>query len=700
MEIIEFKKALPVWAENLELEQNIHMGFRCFIKGTRKARVYIACHTAYNLFINGKFIAFGPARTAKGYFCVDEIDVSEYLDREINTLAITVYSYNCKEKCYQYLNQNSFLACEVEADGKITAATGTDGFEAMLLSDYVRKTSRFSPQRMPVEVYRLKASSNDWKTDGSMEICKLKIQEKNTYIKREINYPEYERLAVRSVVSRGTHQRVIPLEYKRNSCDHKNDWGKETEENISQQLQEFRYSKSSTVDRNCNIEVRKNEFAIFDFERETTGMLSFKVTCTENTTFFIMFDEILKNGLVDPQRMNCNFAVKYYLEPGKYELNFFEPVSMSYANFVVTEGTGSFSDIHMVEYKHPPILKTIDCQNEKLQVIFRAAVETFRQNAVDIFMDCPLRERAGWLCDSFFLGRTEKFLTGDSKIEKQFLTNYLLEDYFGPDVKSGMVAMCYPAEYKSVSYIPNWAMWLVLQIEEYFIRSGDKKLIEEYKEKIYNLIKYFTDYENHDGLLQNLDGWVFVDWSESNNLVQDVNFPSNMMYAYMLEKVASLYGDEALREKAFNIKQKIRVLSFNGKFFCDNLVKTENSLVPGGKVTESCQYYAFFTGTATKELYPDLFNILFCEFKADRVQKGLYPEVYPSNAFIGNYIRFEVLARYGLWEQMKEEMVDYFYYMAEKTGTLWEKIDESASLNHGFASHVAVWLDAAFKKQS
>ncbi len=36
-----------------------------------------------------------------------------------------------------------------------------------------------------------------------------------------------------------------------------------------------------------------------------------------------------------------------------------------------------------------------------LKAIYDAAVETFRQNALDVYMDCPTRERAGWLCDSF-----------------------------------------------------------------------------------------------------------------------------------------------------------------------------------------------------------------------------------------------------------------------------------------------------------
>jgi alpha-L-rhamnosidase len=32
--------------------------------------------------------------------------------------------------------------------------------------------------------------------------------------------------------------------------------------------------------------------------------------------------------------------------------------------------------------------------------------------------------------------------------------------------------------------------------------------------------------------------------------------------------------------------------------------------------------------------------------------------------------------------------MDNFYYMAERTGTLWENIGAYASCNHGFASHI------------
>ena len=70
--------------------------------------------------------------------------------------------------------------------------------------------------------------------------------------------------------------------------------------------------------------------------------------------------------------------------------------------------------------------------------------DTFRQNAVDVFMDCPSRERAGWLCDSFFTARVAQDLTGTALLERMLFENYRLPDTFA-HLPEGMLPMCYPA---------------------------------------------------------------------------------------------------------------------------------------------------------------------------------------------------------------------------------------------------------------
>ena len=50
------------------------------------------------------------------------------------------------------------------------------------------------------------------------------------------------------------------------------------------------------------------------------------------------------------------------------------------------------------------------------------------------------------------------------------------------------------------------------------------------------------------------------------------------------------------------------------------------------------------------------------------------------------------LLKSGSFEKASEEIVSYFYYMADKTGTLWEFDSTYASLTHCFASYVIVML--------
>lgn len=162
-----------------------------------------------------------------------------------------------------------------------------------------------------------------------------------------------------------------------------------------------------------------------------------------------------------------------------------------------------------------------------------------------------------------------------------------------------------------------------------------------------------------------------------------------MLYVGMLSAAAKLYNDESLIIKAEKIKEYIRKRSYKNGFFTDQEVRKNGSLVNSGKSTEVCQYYAFFFDIATRELYPELFETLVESFGPDRKMKNLYNEIYEANAFVGNYLRLDILLRYGYTKKVLENVEGYFYYMAERTGTLWENVSENASCNHGFASHVA-----------
>ncbi len=150
-----------------------------------------------------------------------------------------------------------------------------------------------------------------------------------------------------------------------------------------------------------------------------------------------------------------------------------------------------------------------------------------------------------------------------------------------------MIPMCYPSDHYNGQFIPNWAMWFVLELEEYAARSGDRQLVDALRPRVLRLLDFFKQFENSDGLLEKLPSWVFVEWSKANSFVQDVNYPSNMLYSGVLDAAGRLYRLPELEAKAEGVRQAVRRQSFDGEFFVDNAVRKDGRLQVTANRTES-----------------------------------------------------------------------------------------------------------------
>ena len=701
-----FLKAQPIWAKGLEEEKNITLGLYKKISCEKgKSVLKVAVSGFYKVFINGEFLYFGPARCAHGYYRVDEIKLP--LKKGENHIAIETVNYYVNS--FYSLMQNGFIQSELTADGAVLAATGAaDGkaFELLRLNERIRRVQRYSFQRPFAEAYNLTEDYCGWRVGengGNASEQNTVISDIKKLLPRNIPINEFPKAFPDCKVGMGTVKTgVKPDNYRKDrSLIHIKDsafgnlegfFEDELQEHLSDEAQEMPTETLNTEDAKYGGKIRlnSNEFEILSFPCEKTGFITADINCLSDSTLYFLFDEILtENGDIDPLRLDCCNVIKINLKRGNYRFMSAEPYGFKYIKLICLGGELEINNLSITQTVCPaPITFDFKSGDGELNKILAAAKETFIQNSFAIFTDCPTRERAGWLCDSFFLGRAEKSFTGKNLIERNFLENFLLPESFD-NIPEGMLPMCYPADVDDSGFIPNWAMWFILELKDYKERTGEDEFVSLFKNRVYRLLDWFKKYENNDGLLEDLPGWVFVEWSKANDFVQDVNFPSNMLYSSALSAAGELFGDKELTEKAEKLKITVRERSFDGEFFRDNEVYDNGALVSTENRTETCQYYAFFTGVATKELYPELWKTLSIEFGPDRAKKGAYPEIHPSNAFIGNFLRLELLCKNGYYVQLLEEIKGYFLYMAERTGTLWEHKDTCASCNHGFASYVA-----------
>lgn len=726
-----FLQAVPVWMEGKETEYNFSLGFaqKFEIGNGQNVEIAIAASSIYRVFLNGTLLGYGPARAAHGYYRVDCYRPGKEGLQQENVLAVEVLCFNVNS--FSDLDQPAFLQAEVRAEGRVLLATGgrENGIPARRITDRLQKVQRYSFQRPFIEAYRLEPDYIDWRTmpvdearrvalvvcktegtskadepGGSKESCGTcelsKTYGEKKLLDRHVAFSErtFRNAQNRIAVGEFGKARVEKPQFRDRSLTEISSILKGYPEQDLELCVTALVDRTETVSlESCtggdcaaeNKRLEQGQFAIYDMGRNTTGMFRFSLSCKEKSHVIVTFDEVLdSDGDVNYSRMGCANAISLELAAGEYEIELMQPYTCRYLKPMIFDGEAVIREISIREYKNPDAGKaSFACSDPVIEKIFEAGRETFAQNAVDIYMDCPSRERAGWLCDSFFTGRVEPDLTGDTRVEDNFLTNYLLPETF-EFLPEGMPAMCYPSDHNDKTYIPNWAMWLVLELEEYAKRNPNQDLIGKMYGRVKGILDFLSHYENEDGLLENLESWVFLEWSRANELTGGVNYPSNMLYAGTLAAAGRLYQDKGWLRKADEIRETIRNQSFDGTFFRDHAIRENGVLQVQEDTTEVCQYYAFMFETADRNRYPQLFSVLMNEFGPKRDVKKVCPSVAVTNAFIGNYLRIELLSASGDADRIIDETRDFFSYMADRTGTLWENTGAYASCNHGFASHV------------
>ena len=692
-----FKKAVPIWLKTDMDEMNLRAIFQVNSRICADTKVRIATSCVYNLYVDGEFLAYGPARAGRNTFRMDVIELGAFAKGDC-FITIEVQSYQVNS--FYIMHQAPFLQAEIISDGKVMAFTGDNAFRLNVDSSLVQKVQRFSFQRPFVEAYRLEETSYDYRTKGLQKSLEYVVLEERKIIGRVAPYPAYELLETKAVCEGKAYTIKEPKYEDSRSytgiCDKlKGFLSEELEWHISREIQDFSFKNEKLSDDTVLLD---KEYRIYELPYNSAGFPQVQVRVAKDTQLYLIFDEVLVEEDICITRDECCRAVKYELKPGNYSLKFFEVYGMKYIKVFVKSGKCSVNQVGLITYLHPQVKYNWTDANLECKTLISAAINTYRANAVDLFTDCPSRERGGYPCDSFFTGRVEFLLNKRNDVEKSFLQNFLHEDSY-ECIDKGMIPMCYPADHLDGVYIPNWGLRLILELEEYLQRTGDRKFINEYRNKVYGILEFHKRLENDEYLLTHIPEGVFVEWSHANEMVQDINFPSNMLYYETLKAIARLYGDKELIEHAEKVKKAIIKYSYNGHFFCDHAKIKDGKICIVNESSEVCQYYAFCFGIADKDTFPELYDCLLSEFTEMRQEKNHYPEMCFAEPFIGIPLRMEMLLKYERFEDAYREIVSYYLPQAKLTGTLWE-CRTLCSCNHGVSSIVLYWLDEIRKQET
>lgn len=681
-----------VWAEGQKNQMNRAFAFVLDLGKKQMGEICLSAASCYKVIADGKLMGFGPNRTAHGY--------ARAAVYPFNAQYITVEVQSHFVPNFCWVKREPFFACVLKTErGKEYFA---EDFNCFALSDRVQKVRRYSFQRGFCETYineKDRSALYFCKPQNAFPRVKTEKAELPHLLPSETLNPALSEIFAEKVIDSGyckTSPEIAVYVDRTETLI-----GTVIEGFKRGEWQDFSTDEISRITYLSGAKSGDYAYETLDFSRIVTGIVEVEIIAGNAGEVFFAFDEILsdeKLKTIKPFRGDTANVFKWTVKKaGVYNLSAFEPYAFRYANVITSAGVKA--NVKVRAYENPEAGKMLfECDDKKIEQIMEAARHTFAHNAVDLLTDCPSRERAGWLSDSFFSSVAERVFTGDNKVERAFLQNYILADKSGHP--KGMIPRCYPADYyEEDGFIPNWSLWYILEIYKYFTQYGYDETVEKSRANVEGILNYFVDFENEFGVLEDLKGWIFVEWSAANNSdhINGINVPSNACYYASLLAAAKVYGIKGLKEKAEKVKDYLLKNAYVDGFFVDNLIRNEKGdIIPTENYTETCQYYMFFFKCADKHTHKELFDKMLNEYgKSDSSVSGGNPvkkQLTPSNMIYGVYMRLELLMREQKRVELLNECVRYFYDMTQKTGTLWENNTASASCDHGFASYVSRFI--------
>lgn len=432
------------------------------------AKIYISADDYYKLYINGRFAGQGPAPSYHFNYNYNVIDVSDFLVKGENTIAVHTLYQGLINRVWQSGDNRHGLILDLAADGKIIAASD-ETFKTKPHSGY-REIGVSGYQTQFLEEYNSSASEvgfeNPQFDDSSWDFAKF------------YEYSDYILTEQKTAVL--VYEKILPVTAEKHGHSLKIDFG------------------SNYVGYLCVIA-----------EGKKGDVVTIKCGQEQNE------DGSVRSDL----RANCRYEETWLLTEGESVLDQFDYKAFRYAEILLPEGC-RIKDLYMQARHYPFTLKTNMKEefegNADLRRIWDLCVHTQKYGVQEVIQDCMDREKGFYVGDGCYTALTNMILTKDDSMVRKLIDDGFLSNF----ITDGLVTCLDCSFMQEIAEYPLMMIYLVLW---HYRLTGDKKYLKENYSKAINVLEsYRRDYER-DGLLCNIDKWCVVEWPKNYQDGYDVD---------------------------------------------------------------------------------------------------------------------------------------------------------------------------------
>lgn len=612
-----------------------------------QASLFITADSRYKLWVNGQFVARGPARCYPHRQSVDCLDLSPYLRAGTNALAVQVYQPGYSHFAYLHRGAAGLLA-HLVCDGQTALVTD--------LNWRARRDPSFAGQPPRVSIY-----------GTGVELQNLNLADGWT----APDYDDSGWAAPRLVAPVGGYpwltlrQRDLPLLIEREipmtlletrrggtPSGQPNDphltlragWQVATPAQIS-----------PTADGWFSVALAAGESAywLFDWGRDYTGQGWADINhAAGHEQLAISYHEKIRQGelvISDPQTYcRARLTDHFRLRPGSQQAETFALRGGRYLLFQLTGPTGPNFQIrfHARVSEYPlNITRPLLTADSQLQHIISLCESTLRACLQDGFVDCVWRESSQWLGDALPQSLIMASVGDDAGPLRQVIEMAAQGAY--PD---GVLPGVLPGEVHAYTVVDYNFTWVEL-LHLHHRLTGNDEFTGQMWPALVKLLDRFHQDRNTGGLITSQPGRrLFLDWAPLSR--REPNAVYNLRYLLALQTAAQLAVDRGLpgneaevwQRRATHLQAAIRAAFWrNGRWYDDPEQTTFSQLAAS---------LAVLTETAAPEEVNTLLDTIAAR-SLDLSDEPAPGKMVLASPFMHHYI-FEALRRHKKFEAALE----------------------------------------------
>jgi len=530
-----------------------------------KLLIYISADNRYRLFVNGKYVCYGPSLGDIAHYRYETIDISKFLIEGKNCISAEVINFGEYRRAAQQTFQTAFILQSDESVDGLNINTGLSNWKVFKNKSYecIPFTSdslgsyyvagpgeKIDAHIYPWEWKNIGFDDNQWLTPkkGTVEFAvgrgflyggswflvprtipfmEEKVERFKTIARLE-NIKSVERFIDEGVsASIPPHSRVsILLDNKTHTTGYPElliSKGKNARIKITYAESLFKPKKPTLPGEPAG------NFAKEDLKGDRNAV--------EGKNIFGYYDLITADG-------GLNRSFKSFSRKTFRYVQF--DIQTSDEELVINDYHNFYTAYPFQEKAH---FKSSD---PELKKIWDAAWLTIRNSADDSYFD-PYYEQLQYIGDTRIEALVSVYVSGDDRLMKQAIQQF--DDSRLPE---GLTQSRYPSYI--VQIIPTYSLIWIDMIHDYYMYRNDLEFVKSFVPGMKGVLDWFASKVDKTGMPTNLEWWNFTDWSAGfmNGIPPgaDDGYSANisLQYVYALQNAIQIFDALGLKDEVIKYR--------------------------------------------------------------------------------------------------------------------------------------------------